>query len=1114
MRKFDKNNRLFSPSDLITFLGCRHATFLDFKYFHKEIPPPGRSKSNQFLQKEGSKHEKNYLHWLRSQNKKIIEIPESPSLKKSINLTKEALKSGADIIYQAHLHNEFWHGYADFLIRIDAPSSLGSYSYQVIDTKLTKSPEPKHIIQLCAYTELLGNLQNFDPKQMVLVVGDNQQHSFVYKDFEFYYKIIKNNFEKYAQSPPSQSYPEPCEHCKLCRWQERCNKQWQADDHLSLVANIKRSEIDHLNKAGIQTVSALSDLADNTLVEEINPQVLKRLKAQARLQIYKQHTGKEKYEILMPISGKGFERLPLPDEGDLFFDMEGDPLYPQGLEYLFGIYFQKDNKWVFRAFWAHDHQEEENKFKCFMSFLTKHLEHFPNAHIYHYNHYENTALKRLACRYGTCEDQLDNLLRERKFVDLYKVVRESILISESSYSIKDLEAFYMNKRSSVVKTAMDSIDIYHQWLITRDYQLLEEIEKYNQIDCISASKLRDWLISIKPRDTCWFKKEEEAKKTKSISSSKHEDREIRYKHYQKLLKSKINNPDLSERLINLLEYHNREAKPQYWSIYDRQDKFNYEIIEDPECIGNLTLVEEPVPEKRSLIYTYRFPSQEFKLQVGDDVLNTESTKGAGKIIELDEEQNLIKIKLGKNNKLPENLSIGSNWPMKTKSLREALYRVADDVVNATNRYLAVLDILIKNLPRIHNKAPGQPIISSNNLQDEILKAINSLDNSYLFIQGPPGTGKTYTSSHIIVELIKLNKKIGVSSNSHKAIHNLLNKIEKVALAAGIHFNGIKRSHDDKNTYNGKFIKSDSKKDHMPSDCSLYAGTVRFFAEKFFETNPVDYLFIDEAGQVCVANVVAMGTATKNIILIGDQMQLAQPMKGIHPGDSGLSILDFLLGDHATVSPSQGVFLKETYRMRPRICNFISKAFYEERLSAHPSVYQYELSFDKINLPTEGICIIPVSHEGCSQKSVEEGQIITSLYQTLLQQKLKVDDKIERKLTSPDILVVSPYNIQVNYLRSILPEGAQVGTIDKFQGQEAAIVLVSMTTSSAEDLPRNIEFLYSKNRLNVAISRARCLTIVVFNTNLLNTPCKTIDQMKLVNSFCWLYDYGKKLDYMG
>ena len=310
-------------------------------------------------------------------------------------------------------------------------------------------------------------------------------------------------------------------------------------------------------------------------------------------------------------------------------------------------------------------------------------------------------------------------------------------------------------------------------------------------------------------------------------------------------------------------------------------------------------------------------------------------------------------------------------------------------------------------------------------------------------------------------------------------------------------------------YEGLFIKPVAKMNKIPLETNLFAGTAWLFSDQYFVTNQVDYLFIDEAGQVGLANVIAMAASTKNIILVGDQMQLGQPIKGTHPGEAGLSVLEFLLGERSTVQEERGVFLNETYRLKPSICNFISKAFYDGRLTPNESTSKRSLDLKHMDIPNEGISLIEVNHEGCSQKSMEEGRIIKETYQKLLGQTFHDKDGKTRGITEDDILVVTPFNVQVNYLQSILPEHAKVGTVDKFQGQEAPIVLISMVTSSAQDLSRNIEFLYSKNRLNVAISRAQCLAVIIANPKLFEIPCKTVEQMKLVNTFCRLDEYAVK-----
>ena len=1111
MQKVGDAQFLYSPSDLVHFLSCNHSTVLDLMNFTEKMEKAEESASNRLLQKKGLEHEAAYLEKLRQEGKRIVEIPKEPKLLERVEMTRQALLSGADVVYQGVLFHDNWRGDADFLLKVHTPSALGNFSYEVLDTKLARNAEPKHIIQLCVYNDLLAILQGVRAKQMHVFLGDQRLVSIKADDFYYYYQHAKHRFETFVGKPPADSYPEPCKYCQFCHWKDRCEAQWEADDYLSLVANMQRSHIEKLQSGGIKTLAALAALPPDSKIPDLNPDVLLRLREQASLQLHKRTTGKDKCEIIPFPSGKGFHRLPAPDNGDLFFDMEGDPLHPNGLEYLFGVYFARRGEHVFVPFWAHSHEEERVAFGQFMKFLEDHLKEFPNANIYHYNHYETTALKRLACRYAVAEEQLDNLLRQQKFVDLLKVVRESVRVSEPSYSIKNMETFYMDKRSGAVATASDSIVVYNEWRETQDVTLLRQIAEYNEVDCISTYKLREWLLTLRPPELSWFK----VAAANDDEKPERKEWEIEYEAYQHRLLDEVEEADrlMRQRVAHLLEFHNREAKPQWWASFERKDKFEDELIDDTDCLGGLTLTGKPEPEKRSLIYTYRFPPQEYKLKPGDKPVDIMAMKSAGTITELDEDRCIIKIKRGNSQEaLPDRLNLGPSNPIDAKVIRAAVYRVAESIASGKNDYAAILDILNTAIPRIKGKTVGEPIVGDGDLLAESIKVVSALDNSYLFIQGPPGAGKTFTSAHIIIDLLRHGKRVGVTANSHKAIHNLLDRVESVAQEEAFTFKGIKKSSadNDESAYNGQNIHSVAKTDDISSATQFLAGTAWLFADERFDRQ-LDYLIIEEAGQVSVANVVAMGASAKNIILVGDQMQLGQPIQGVHPGEAGKSILEFLLGDYATIPPERGIFLDNTRRLHPLICKFISGAFYEGRLEADAGNINRHLIFDKPlkKIHTDGIYFLPVHHTGCSQKSKEEGAIIKEYYEALLQQQFHDKDGRVRRLGLDDILVVSPYNVQVNHLRSILPQGARVGTVDKFQGQEAPVVLISMVTSSAEDLPRNIEFLYSKNRLNVALSRAQCLAVVVANPKLLEIPCGTIDQMKLVNTFCWLDDYASQ-----
>lgn len=1104
----------FSPTDLVNFLGCAHATVLDLRALTEPIPDIDESEHDKLLRQKGDEHEMAFLNKLRAEGRQIIEIPRTASSSERRKLTDAAMSDGAEVIFQAALADDRWAGYADFLIRVEGSSALGSYHYEALDTKLARHPQVKHLIQLGVYSLLLQRRQELAPRHAHLVLGDQRTETFRVADFTAYVHHAMRRLEAFAEQPPADSYPEPCAHCGLCRWNSVCTDQWENDNHLCLVANLQRSQSEKLRRSGITTLAQLAALPTNTRIPDLNPQVCERLRSQAALQHHRQTTGENRCELIACEPGRGFARLPHPDPGDLFFDMEGDPLFPDGLEYLFGVCQGAAESLQFRPFWAHNHTEERDAFTAFMAFVQTHLSQYPNAHIYHYNHYELTALKRLACRYGVAEHFLDHLLRSMKFVDLYKVVREALRVSEPGYSIKNLEVFYMPARDGSVTNAGDSIVVYNRWRETGDEQLLKDIAEYNEIDCRSTAMLRDWLLSLRPDHASWFTgppPADDAEKSADRVAAR-TDREERYARVQAALSKGVTDlDDYRRHTIDLLEFHAREGRPQWWEFFARQDRFPDELIDDAECLAGLTQANPPTPVKKSLLHTFSFPPQETKRRAGDDVFDVATLIRAGTIESLDDIRLTVQLKRNAAaGPLPESLSVGPGGPINTDALREAIYRFAESSIAGDHRYAALRDILNRRPPRLHGRSPGQPITVGSDLVAASIDAVAQLDHSYLFIQGPPGAGKTHSSAHIIVELMRRGKSVGVAANSHKAIHNLLAKVEHVAQERGVSFDGYKKasSGNPDSEYDGPFIDSVTKNDAIPPSAQLMAGSAWLFADPRFDQH-LDYLFIDEAGQVAVANLIAMGTAAKNIVLVGDQMQLGQPIQGVHPGDAGLSILDFLLRHQATVAADRGIFLDQTRRLHSRVCRFISEAFYDGRLAPHADNDLRRLTFASPipGLDQHGICFVPVEHSGCSQKSEEEGAALAGLYRQLIGQSFTDRDGSNRPVSGNDILVVSPYNVQVNHLISVLPGGARVGTVDKFQGQEAPIVLVSMATSDAECLPRDIEFLFSANRLNVALSRAQCLAVVFANPRLLEVPCRTADQLRLVNQFCRLWEYA-------
>jgi predicted RecB family nuclease len=1123
-----KDQFIFSASDLLNFLECDYITKLDLINLETPLPKAPDDEQAAMIQAKGFEHEAAYLQKIRNSGLAIGDLREdrgTPGEKQE--LTLESMRKGYDIIYQATLASGDWMGYADFLRRVEQPSALGEYSYEVIDTKLARTPKAKFIIQLCFYSELLTGVQGSEPNMMHIALGDGTERSYRVANFSRYYRKVKERLLEYVADHQNSSYPEKSEYCLICRWREICKEQWLKDDYLNQVANITQLQIRKLKNSGIGTLKQLAEIDPAKPVQKIAPDSLGRLQAQASLQLKKRDTGKSVFEVL-PIGfdeRRGFLRLPERDEGDIFFDMEGDPLREEGLEYLFGLYFIAGGNPCFKDFWAHCRNEERLAFEAFIDFVIERQQRFPNMHVYHYAHYEETALKKLMSMHGTREKEVDHLLRTKTLVDLYKVVRESIRVSESGYSIKDLEVFYMDQRQGEVKDAGASIIYYEKYRETGDKSFLEQIRCYNEDDCRSTYLLHRWLLRLRPENLPWFKLQAES--PSEPKSARVSEIETRLAVYSEALLGDLP-ADLSqwdpeeharELVYQLLDFHRRTKKPLWWAMFSRSEMTDEELIEDIECIGMLTMEGRKHPPeviKRSIVYTYSFPEQEFKMREGDQVKCNYPLQSLGTIESIDEKERLIRIKVSpKFGEPPERLSIIPGDPFNTDILTEAIFRFADSVINKDLKYKAVQSFLQKEPPVLKGHKHGDPLVSGND--DTIrgsIDVISNLDSSYLFIQGPPGAGKTFTGSHIIAELLKRGFKIGVSSNSHKAINNLLQAVEQRASESGIHFTGAKKSSNDDQYFKGSIIKDVSdNKDIFLGRYDLVAGTAWLFSATDMDQR-LDYLFIDEAGQVSVANLVAMGLSARNIVLLGDQMQLGQPIQGIHPGRSGDSVLEFLLDGKATIESDRGIFLNTTWRMHEDICKFISDAVYDGQL--HPEAKNQNQRLMLSNnchkdLRPTGIRFIKVDHDACSQKSIEEANVVQTLFNSLLAQQYRDKNGEMHPMGKDNILVVAPYNLQVHLLRQVLPDNARVGTVDKFQGQEAEVVIISMATSSGDYLPRQIEFLYDKNRLNVAMSRAKCLALLVANPALMAIKCNTIEQIELVNTLCWVDEYSKRFE---
>ena len=1121
----------FSPSDLTCFMDSPFASWMDrFSIESPSILPKKDADDSLMgvLQAKGFAHENKQESSFRDQELSVLKV-EGTTSKEQRELTLSAMQNGVDVIAQARLENNQFLGFADFLIKVAGASKLGNYHYEVWDTKLASKVKPTFAIQLCCYSEMLETIQGVFPKNITVLLGTGEKVSLRTSDYFHYYLELKKSFLSTHIQFNSNNMPDPAESKSWGNWSAFAKQLLIEKDHLLQVANILRSQIKKLNQADIRTMKQLSD-TNMKNIKGINPIVFQRLKAQASIQIASAGKSTPKFKIIHPDDGErsGLALLPPQSRLDVFFDIEGDPFDEGGLEYLWGnTYLNDQGERSFKDFWAHNRDQEKQAFDQFIHWVYERWQRDPSMHIYHYANYEITACRKLMGRYGICEFEVDQLLRNEVFVDLYKLVKGCLILGEPKYSIKNVEHLYRGKRETAVAGGDASIAVYEKWRelnaigeqgdTWQTSNILKDIRDYNIDDCDSTLELADWLRRQQQKhDISYLGKSEVVEPEAKEEAT--ECIQLRDRLLEKALEYSTTDPKKEALIFNLawiLEFHRREAKPVFWRLFERLGLSHVELLDDLNCLACCERTGrdafKPTVRARNLAYEFQFdPAQEFKGASNSFyLLGLEDADGkhlkANYLEEFSDLPNGL-IVLQMKQESPVVISIVPDEHVNANPIPQSIYQVVEGYESGQLERCAIIDFLNRSKPIIRHHKDG-PIAPSNNPDErlkQVITAAKNLDNSYLTIQGPPGSGKSHTGKHIIAELVKTGAKIGVSSNSHKAINNLLLSTAKFCRKEGINatFACTKETESGLVDAGVSILKNNNLASHVEPGCVL--GTTAWGFSRDDMSEQLDYLFVDEAGQVSIANLVAMSRSAKNLVLMGDQMQLGQPSKGTHPAESGLSILDYLLHDTPTISNDMGVFLGTTYRMHSAVNQFISTHIYDGKLESHPDN-------DKrtINVPNDykgvlnkeaGIIFAAVCHEGNTQASDEEVAEIEAMANQLLGRTFTELSGNTRPITLDDMLFVAPYNHQVSKLKQVFGSQAKVGSVDKFQGQEAPIVFLSMCASDASESPRGLDFLFDKHRINVAISRAQSLAIIVGNPRMVSTPVNRVDQLKTINLF--------------
>lgn len=1125
---------MFSATDVANFLACHHLLTLDRAQAAGEIKRPFfHDPGVELLRELGARHERAYLrHLVDIQRLEVAEIPTNVSWAEAVALTVDALRRGVDATYQGTFQIGPWNGRSDFLVRVQKPSILGPWSYEPVETKLARSTKVGALIQLCFYSDLLSQIQEVQPDLMHVVLGGNiKPESHPVEQYIAYFRKIKRDFDT-ACNKPANTYPEPAEHCNVCSWDPRCDKRRRTDDHLSLVAGVTRNQRKAFVARDVTTVARLSqlDLAATPRIDGIGKTALLRIHQQARLQVEGRNEGHLVYELLETNeTNTGLAALPAPSPGDVFLDLEGDQYaFETGLEYLFGVLTlpaEVDVEPIYESLWSFDRAGEKKAFGKFIGEVMESWSRHPDMHIYHYAAYEPTAIKRMAGQHGICIDEVDRLLRAGIFIDLYRIVRQGVRASVESYSIKNLEPLYGFKRAASAGASILALQTFGAalaWGDARDCggELLAAIESYNRDDCVSACRLRGWLEDRR--------RELEAKTGKALprpavnQGEAPEDLAAQTQQVRAVMARLVAGLPAEEvewtseqrglwLLAQMLGYHRREDKSAWWEYFRLCELSDDELLEDKNGMGGLVYIGPVGQIKKSIIHRYSFPPQDHTIDRAHAVHDPKTQKGAGEVVAIDDRNGTIDIKRGASSPVPHPAALIPQDIVDSKPQRDSLFHlgswVAENGIGGPGPFRAARDLLLRQPPRASLVNVEALIDEHQQMTDAARLLVLSLSSqvSVLPVQGPPGSGKTYTGARMVVELVKHGRRVGITAVSHKVISKLLEDICKASHQAGIQLRAVQKANETDGCPDSMVTQVDDNEElfHALSSgaAQVAAGTSWLWARNDMASS-IDALFVDEAGQMSLANVLAISQAATSVVLLGDPQQLDQPQRGVHPPGVDVSALAHLLDGRATIAPSKGLFLKETWRLHPDICAFTSELFYDSRLAARPENQRQRLNTEGF-LDGTGLRFVPIEHIGNQSESPEEVEKIAALVDGLLRSGATWTTNTGETLTLnlSDILVVAPYNAQVSALAQRLPAGARVGTVDKFQGQEAPIVFYSMTTSTPEDAPRGMEFLYSLNRLNVAISRARCLAVIVASPALFQVQCKTPRQIKLANALC-------------
>jgi uncharacterized protein len=1175
MKKHDLDLWSFNTRDLMRSSGCEHCSALAIAREH-DIEGVRELVEEYYEKPEGlaltygmvfeAALEEELLEYLGPENFK------RPEQGDEFDATVALMREQVPVIFQGYLKHQVgnltFNGKPDFLVRGDyrlefasgkltaKKNSAGEKDkYVAWDAKLSSTAKPNHLLQIALYADALSALGMKSSGEPGLILGsrvlENFEESEIVPAMQLARKELAEAIKTFDLNTSLEDltlYCDTKDSCKVCEYPALCDQARFDVDHLVQVAGINRSQIEKLSEAGIVTMAGLAKATDSDRPYDILVHTFEKIRQQAKLQTDFRKSEKHSFVVL---PDPEIAVLPPASENDIFFDMEGFPYFPEkgGLEYLFGNTLRSGE---FVPFFAHDRKQEKRAFQDFIKFITEKLDSDKSAHIYHYASYEVTALNRLAARHGVLEKEVSELVSSGRMVDLYKVVKGSIMVSQPSYSIKKLEAFYEFERKSKVLDAGSSIDEYdfYRQQVELDEEgaeeTLKQITDYNEDDCVSTMALYNWLSSMPGAHERYqeFERTKDIKKAREARSQAEKEDSPEASRARKAeldLERLIQKTSRMEKalegfsfgkdkqadylakiwlaLTHSMLYYNREDVIRWrdWAVrkdatFDQLHRDRKALVVQGATTDNNTADFFGVdPEtKVKLVYRYvlepgqtSFLKQDQKIFVRYSLGANQQDTDYGKVLSASGDEVIFERDARyENMSLEPNAIFEYEWippgqkPEVVGNLVQELVALWGSPKEEPNIEHPAMDLLLRKPPRLKTLA-GLPIATEGDSLAAITEAVFDLDSSVLAIQGPPGSGKTFIGSRVIKELVDKGMKVGVVANSHSAIENLM----WACLEAGVAPDAMakKTQAGDKQAKGWITPTTNKVMGNWRAGNSGYVvgGTSWSFCAKEMFEDPFDYIFIDEAAQFSLVDAIAVSANAKNLVLLGDPRQLTQVVQAIHPGGVDNSALGHYMGEAAILESTSGYFLDVTRRMHPEVNAPVSALSYQMKLRSHPDTAK-----NVVPEIAPGLIAVAVDHRANSASSIEEARKV-----------LEIATEQVRLVGASEVLVVAPYNAQVDLIRELLDaEGLKevaVGTVDKFQGREAMVVIVSLAASSALDAPRGLDFLLDRNRLNVALSRAKANCYLVYSPRLTRSRFRDIEELRSISRINGLLSFSTK-----